>query len=130
MSLLKASTARDPRTQSFQYWLTMPAPETPYPPGLMVTVTADLQKAGFRTDTGVIVPLTALQAGAQSDTFRVWRIEDDSVTPILVRVRYITEAGALIEAGLLQEGDLVVTGGLSRLTSGKSVDIQGQEQGR
>ena len=130
MSILKASTARDPRTQSFQYWLTMPSAEPPYPPGLMVTVTADLQKAGFRTDTGVIVPLTALQAGAQSDTFRVWRIEEDSVTPIQVRVRHITEAGALVQAGSLQEGDLVVTGGLSRLTAGKTVDIQRQEQGR
>jgi RND family efflux transporter MFP subunit len=129
MSILKASTARDPRTQSFQYWLTMPSMETHYPPGLMVTVTADLQKAGFSTDTGVIVPLTALQAGSQSDTFRVWRVEDDSVTPVLVRVRQITEAGALVQAGLL-EGDLVVTGGLSRLAPGKAVNIQEQDQGR
>jgi len=129
LSMLKFSTARDSRTQSFQYWLTMPSSGAPYPPGLMVTVTADLHEAGFSTDAGVIVPLTALQAGAQRDTFQVWRVEDDRVTPVLVQIRHITEAGALIQAGL-QEGDLVVTGGLSRLTAGKTVNIQRQEQGR
>ena len=128
MSVLKASTARDPRTQSFQYWLTMPSPDVPYPPGVMVTVTADLHAAGFSTDSGVIVPLTALQAGSQSDSFRVWRIEGDRVVPLLIQVHHITEAGAVVQAGL-KEGDLVVTGGLSRLTPDQAVNIQTEEQG-
>jgi RND family efflux transporter MFP subunit len=129
MRYLKGSTARNPKTQSFQIWITMPVAEQLFPPGLPVTVTMDLQEFGFSTDAGLVVPLTALEAGEQEDTFRVWRYEGGVVTPSPVQVRRVTQEGALIYAGL-QEGDLVVTSGLARLQPGQIVNIQIQDQGQ
>jgi RND family efflux transporter MFP subunit len=129
MHYLKGSTARNPKTQAFQFWITMPTPRIPFPPGLPVTITADLQEAGFSTETGLVVPLTALAAAAQQDVFLVWRYEDGMVNPQPVQVGRITQRGALISGGL-QAGDLIVTSGLSRLSAGQAVDIQLQNQGR
>ncbi len=128
MHYLKGSTARNPKTQAFQSWATMPAPETPFPPGLPVTITIDLQEAGFSTETGVIVPLTALDATAQEGFFQVWRYADGTVNPVLVQVARITQRGALISSGL-QAGDLIAITGLARLSAGRSVNIQQQNQG-
>lgn len=126
MRMLKASAARNAKTQAFEYWLTMPSTGNPYPPGLTVTLTVDLQMAGFSTDAGFIVPLTALQAGSQRDSFQVWQVKDSVVMPVPVTVGQLTEQGALIQAGL-QEGDVIVSGGLSRLTAGKVVIPQALE---
>jgi RND family efflux transporter MFP subunit len=128
MRYLKGSTARSPKTQAFQFWITMPTPSIPFPPGLPVTITTDLQAAGFSTETGLIVPLTALEPAAQEDAFRVWRYADGIVNPQSVEVGRITQRGALIIGGL-QEGDLIVTSGLSRLSAGRTVDTQLQNQG-
>jgi RND family efflux transporter MFP subunit len=128
MHYLKGSTARNPKTQAFQIWATMPAPKTPFPPGLPVTITFDLQDAGFSTETGVIVPLTALYATALEGFFQVWRYADGTVNPVLVQVARITQRGALIGSGL-QAGDLIAVTGLARLSAGQSVDIQQQNQG-
>jgi RND family efflux transporter MFP subunit len=128
MRYMKASTARNPKTQAFQFWVTMPTPKTPFPSGLPVTITFDLQEAGFSTETGVIVPLTALDATAQEGFFQVWRYADGTVNPVLVQVARITQRGALISGGL-QAGDLIAITGLSRLSAGQSVDIQQQNQG-
>jgi len=127
MNYLKASTARNPKTQSFQFWLTMPASGTPFPPGRPVTITIDLQEVGFGADTGLLLPLTALEAGAEG-AFRVWRYENGVVTPAPVQVGRITQEGALILSGLWA-GDLIVTSGLYRLRPGQAVDIQIQNQG-
>ncbi|MCZ6829576.1 MAG: hypothetical protein O7F73_08320, partial [Gammaproteobacteria bacterium] len=126
---LKNSTARNPKTQAFQVWITMPTPTIPFPPGLPVTITTDLQEAGFSTETGLVVPLTALEAAAQEDVFRVWRYDDGIVNPQPVEVGRLTQQGALISGGL-QAGDLIVTSGLSRLSAGQTVDIQLQNQGQ
>ena len=123
MHYLKGSTARNPKTQAFQFWITMATPKTSFPPGLPVTVTTDLQEAGFSTETGLVLPLTALEAAAQEGVFRVWRYEDGMVNPQPVEVGRITQRGALISSGL-QAGDLIVTSGLSRLSAGQAVDIQ------
>ena len=128
MRYLKGSTARNPKTQAFQFWTTMPTPKTPFPPGLPVTITFDLQEAGFTTETGLIVPLTALEATAQEGIFQVWRYADGIVNPVPVQVGRITQRGALISGGL-QAGDLIAITGLSRLSAGQSVDIQLQNQG-
>jgi len=128
MRYLKGSTARNPKTQAFQFWVTMPTPEIPFPPGLPVTITFDLQEAGFSTETGVIVPLTALDAAAQEGVFQVWRYADGIVNPVPVQVGRITQRGALISGGL-HAGDLIAISGLSRLRAGQSVDIQQQDQG-
>lgn len=127
MHYLKGSPARNPKTQSFQFWITMPVAEQPFPPGLPVTVTMDLLQLGFSTEAGLVVPLTALEAGEQPDTFRVWRYEDGVVTPAPVLVGRVTQEGALIHAGL-EEGELVVTSGLSRLRPGQVVNIQIRNQ--
>ena len=123
MHYLKGSTARNPKTQAFQFWITMATPKTSFPPGLPVTVTTDLQEAGFSTETGLVLPLTALEAAAQEGVFRVWRYADGMVNPQPVEVGRITQRGALISSGL-QAGDLIVTSGLSRLSAGQAVDIQ------
>jgi RND family efflux transporter MFP subunit len=129
MRYLKRSAARSPKTQAFQFWITMATPKITFPPGLPVTITTDLQEAGFSTETGLVLPLTALEAAAQEEAFRVWRYEDGIVNPQPVEVGRITQQGALIRSGL-QAGDLIVTSGLSRLSAGQAVDIQLQNQGQ
>lgn len=128
MHYLKGSTARHPKTQAFQFWVTMPTRDALFPPGLPVTITLDLQEAGFSTETGLLVPLTALQAGSQQDIFRVWRYAQGVVKPIAVQVSHVTQDGALIKGGL-QPGDRIAVSGLSRLVAGQSVDIQLQDGG-
>ena len=127
MRLLKGSTARDPKTQAFKIWLTMPAQETPFLPGLPATVSIDLDDAGFTTDTGLVVPLTALEAGSEANEFLVWLYRDGVVKPTPVQVGRITQEGALILNGL-QQGDTIVNGSFSRLTPGMEVDIDIQRQ--
>jgi hypothetical protein len=95
--------------------------------GLPATITIDLQEAGFSTETGLLVPLTALQAGGQENAFKVWRYENGLVTPVAVQVGRVTQDGALISSGLVA-GDLVVNSGLSRLSVGQAVDIQQPNQ--
>ena len=129
MGVLKGSTARSPKTQAFQFWITMPSPEVPFPPGLPVTVTMDLLEAGFTTDTGLVIPLTALEAAEQEGVFRVWRYDDGVVNPAPVQVGRITQDGALVLGGL-SEGDMIVTSGLSRLRPGQVVNIQIKDQGQ
>jgi RND family efflux transporter MFP subunit len=128
MHYLKGSTARNPKTQSFQFWVTMPTQDAPFPPGLPVTISLDLQEAGFSTETGLLVPLTALQAGSQEDVFQVWRYAEGVVNPIAVQVSHITQDGALIKADL-QPGDLIAVSGLSRLVPGQAVAVQLQDRG-
>lgn len=121
MSYLKSSPARDPNTQAFQFWATMPAAETPFPPGLPVTVTVDLQEAGFTSEAWLVVPLTALEAGAREDVFQVWRYADGVVNPVPVQVGRLTQDGALV-SGDLRAGDQIAVSGLSRLNAGLAVD--------
>ena len=129
MRYLKSSTARNPKTQAFQIWSTMPTTGIPFPPGLPVTMTIDLEAAGFTTETGLLVPLTALEAAAQEDDFLVWRYDDGVAHPQAVEVSRITQRGALISGGL-QAGDLIVTTGLSRLRAGQAIDIKLQNPGQ
>jgi RND family efflux transporter MFP subunit len=129
MRYLKSSTARNPKSQAFQFWITMPATGIPFPPGLPVTITSDLEAAGFTTETGLLVPLTALEAAAQEGDFRVWRYEDGVANPQTVEVSRITQRGALVSSGL-QAGDRIVTTGLSRLRAGQAIDIKLQNPGQ
>ena len=129
MKVLKGSTARHPDTQAFQLWITMATPGDNFPPGLPVTVTMDLRKAGFSTQEGYVVPLNALQAAGSENSFRVWRYQDGVVDPVPVKVGRISQQGALILSGL-HSGDLVATSALSRLGSGQVVNIKIQEQGQ
>lgn len=128
MHYLKGSTARHPKTQSFQFWVTMPTRDGPFPPGLPVTITLDLAAEGFSADAGLLVPLTALQAGSQEHVFRVWRYAEGIVNPVAVTVSHITQDGALIE-GSLQPGDFIAISGLSRLVPGQAVEVQLQDRG-
>lgn len=123
MRYLKNSTARNANSQAFQFWISMPTPPDPFPPGLPVSITIDLEAAGFTTEAGLLVPLTALDAATQEGEFRVWRYADGTVNPQVVEVSRITQRGALISGGL-QAGDLIVTSGLSRLRAGQSIDIK------
>ncbi len=130
MSYLKNSTARNPKTQAFQFWFSMPTQKIQFPPGLPVTITTDFQEADSGAEEGLLVPLTALESGEREDIFRVWRYQEGTVAPISVRIGRVTQQGALIH-GDLQPGDRVVTSGLSRLSPGMSVinkQIQNQEQ--
>ena len=128
MRILKGSGARDPKTQAFQLWFTMPANGGQFPPGLPVTVKADLAKAGFGSDAGMMVPVTALDPTSEPGVFRVWRYAAGTVEPLAVEVERISREGALV-TGNLAAGDLVVTSSLYRLSAGLSVDVaqSGQE---
>ncbi len=117
---LKSSMARDPQSQAFQVWLTLEDSQISFPPGLPVTVSVDLKRAGFRVESGPVVPLTALEAGAAPGTFRVWRFRDGIVEPVAVGVGRLTRQGVLITGGLAA-GDQVITSGLSRLSPGQAV---------
>jgi RND family efflux transporter MFP subunit len=127
MHYLEGSTARNPKTQSFLFWVTMPTQGAPFPPGLPVTVTIDLEAEGFSTETGLLVPLTALQAGAQEDLFQVWRYAEGVVSPVAVQVSHVTQEGALITGGL-EPGDHIAISGLSRLVPGQAVNVQLQDR--
>ena len=128
MHYLEGSTARNPKTQSFQFWVTMPTQGAPFPPGLPVTITLDLAAEGFSTETGLLVPLNALQAGPQADLFQVWRYAEGVVSPVAVQVSHVTQKGALIKGGL-QPGELIAVSGLSRLVPGQTVNVQLPDRG-
>jgi RND family efflux transporter MFP subunit len=127
MQFLKGSGARDPKTQAFQLWYTMPANGGQFPPGLPVTVKADLAKAGFASDAGIIVPVTALDATSEPGLFRVWRYAAGTIEPLAVNVERVSREGALVTGGLAA-GDLVATSGLYRLSPGLAVDVRLAEQ--
>ncbi len=120
---LKSSMARDPRAQAFQVWFTVDDPDTQFPPGLPATLLGDLQQAGLQVDSGLVVPITALEAADSEGAFQVWRYRDGRVTPVAVGVGRISQQGATINRGL-EAGDLVVTGGLLRLAPGQAVNIE------
>jgi RND family efflux transporter MFP subunit len=120
MRYLKSSTARNPQTQAFEFWMTMPAEGLHIPPGLPVTVTADMAAMGMDTERGILVPLTALDATEQPGVFRVWRHRDGTVEPVVVNVARIYQEGALI-SGALAPGQRIVTSGLYRLSPGLAV---------
>ena len=128
LHFLEGSTARNPKTQSFQFWVTMPTQGAPFPPGLPVTITLDLAAEGFSTETGLLVPLNALQAGPQADLFQVWRYAEGVVSPVAVQVSHVTQKGALIKGGL-QPGELIAVSGLSRLVPGQTVNVQLPDRG-
>ncbi len=132
MRILESSTARNPETQTFQTWLTMPIAKksedsTLYQPGLPVTVNVDLKKTGFKLVQGLLVPLTALHAGERQGAFRVWRYLDGQVYSTVVNVDQITQQGALVSSGL-QVGDQLIVSSLSQLRDGKSVDVYQKDQ--
>jgi RND family efflux transporter MFP subunit len=129
MAYLKHSTARDPKTQAFQIWLTMPVSQGRFPPGTQATVAVDLGKAGFTLESGLAVPVTALEAGAQPGEFQVWRYRDGTVNPVPVTVGPITQEGVLVTDGL-KAGEIVAVSGLARLVPGQAVKLYQQDEGR
>lgn len=129
MAYLKHSTARNPKTQAFQIWLTMPVSQGRFPPGTQATVAVDLGKAGFILESGLVVPVTALEAGAEPGEFQVWRYQDGTVHPVPVTVGAITQEGVLVTGGL-EAGEVVAASGLARLVPGRAVNIHQQDEGR
>jgi RND family efflux transporter MFP subunit len=122
MDYLKHSSARNPQTQAFQFWLSTHDPAARFPPGTPVTLTADFGQAGFALPSGLSVPLTALQANDDTSGFRVWRYRDGTVQPVAVRIGEVAAHGALVTEGL-QAGDRVVISRLSRLSPGLAVRV-------
>jgi len=125
---LKNAMARSPESQAFQFWFTMPASDTRFPPGLPVTLMVDLGDAGLLPDAGLGVPLTALQAADEEGQFRVWRYEEGVARPVPVGVGSVSQQGALVTRGL-QAGDRVITSGLARLFPGREVGVQSAQPG-
>jgi RND family efflux transporter MFP subunit len=120
---LKSSMARDPKAQAFTVWLTIENPDLRFPPGLPATVVVDLEQAGLQVDSGLVVPVTALEAAGREGQFEVWRYRDGTVAPMEVAIGRISQQGVLVTGGL-EAGDLVVTSSLSRLSPGQEVDVQ------
>jgi RND family efflux transporter MFP subunit len=128
LAYLKNAMARSPESQAFQFWLWMPASDRRFPPGLPVTLTFDLGNAGLLPDSGLGVPLTALQATDEQGQFQVWRYEDGVARPVPVGIGRISQQGALVTWGL-QAGDRVITSGLARLFPGREVVVQPAQRG-
>jgi len=126
VNYLKHSHARNPQTQAFQIWLSLPAVQAEVAPGTPATISVDLGTAGFTLESGLVVPLTALEAGSTPGEFRVWRYRDGKIDPVPVTVGTISTDGALITSGI-QVGDLVANTGLARLVPGGTVNILDQE---
>jgi RND family efflux transporter MFP subunit len=125
LAYLKNTMARSPESQAFRFWLSMPSGDAVFPPGTPVTLAVNFREAGLVPEAGQLVPLTALAAADQQGQFELWRYRDGQVNPVPVVVGQLSGDGVLV-TGDLQAGDLVVTSGLSRLSAGQAVDIQGQ----
>ena len=93
----------------------IPNPEDRLRPGASFTVRLDLPGDRFP-----VVPELALQFS--EGALHVWRIEDDAVGPVEVRL-VRRRGGEVLVEGPLDEGDLVVVEGTQRLVPGQPVTI-------
>ncbi|MBY5991860.1 efflux RND transporter periplasmic adaptor subunit [Ferrimonas balearica] len=121
MGYLEHTLELDPQSRAFQLWLSMPSQARPLRPGQPVTVNVDLEAAGLSLPQGHRVPLTALEAAQQPGQFRVWKVSENRVTPVAVRVGAITQQGALVDSGL-SIGDTLAVSGLARLSPEMTVN--------
>ncbi|MDN3611763.1 efflux RND transporter periplasmic adaptor subunit [Vibrio ostreicida] len=121
MTYLEHTSERQPSSQTYEFWLSMPQRETPILPGTSVQVTVDLFKAGLNRVQGFQLPMTAIDTGSDPKRFFVWKVENNSARRYPIMINQINGSGALIN-GSLKEGDIVVNSHLSQLREGMNME--------
>lgn len=122
-----------PGTQSYTVTFTLPAPQelTMYP-GMGGTVTIDLSRVTRQSKAlaEYIVPITAVLKSDSSGQNQAWVYDPDSgmVNPVEVTLGPVTDKGITILTGL-EEGDKIVSAGLSHLKPGMEVKPLERERG-
>ncbi len=123
LTLKEVSTRADPQTQTFRVTLTMPAPEDHnILPGMTATVIGGPEDQGNRS---IFLSPQAVMEDADG---RFVYIAEPKVRDEAVIARRTVATGRLLDQGLevlsgLQEGDHVVTGGMSRIQEGMRVRL-------
>ena len=126
-------TRVSPGTQSYSVLFTLPTPKelTVYP-GMGGTVTIDLSKVTTHAKAlaEYVVPITAVLKNDSSGLNSAWVYNPDSgvVNPVDVTLGPVTDKGITILSGL-EEGNEIVSAGLSHLKPGMEVKPLERERG-
>lgn len=127
------TTKVSPGTQTYEVTFSMPAPAnyTIYP-GMTGTLTLDMREltGQKKTSPDFVLPLTAVQKDINSGEQSVWVYQPE--TQLLqvrsVQIGEITQNGITVVSGL-QQGEQVVSAGLSQLSNGMKVKPLQRERG-
>ena len=116
------ATEADPRTQSYEYVLGIKDKNLAnLLPGMTATVLAERLDTGSETAGALVIPLTALVAGADGGS-SVWAVAADNT---VIRKAVVTGqpvgADRIEIAGGIDRGDVIVVAGTSALTEGMVV---------
>jgi multidrug efflux system membrane fusion protein len=116
------ATEADPRTQSYEYVLGIKDKNLPnLLPGMTATVLAELLDTGSETESALVIPLTALVAGAEGES-SVWAVAaDNKVKRQVVVTGQMAGADQIEIARGIARGDVIVVAGTSALTEGMVV---------
>lgn len=120
-------------TQSYEVTFSMPVPTslTVYP-GMGATVSIDMAQVtpNDHSESGFVVPLTAVQKDDLSGLDQVWvyQQETGTITARKVVVGRVTQKGITVLSGL-NEDDKIATAGLSRLRNDMQVKPLQRERG-
>ncbi len=120
-------------TQSYKVTFTMPAPKSlRVYSGMASTVHLDLLRLTSYSDdlSNIVVPLTSVQHDDATGKMSAWvyNPESHTVKPVAVTVGRITQHGINVLSGL-NDGEQIVTAGLSSLSVGMKVAPLVQERG-
>ncbi len=109
-----------PQSHTYQLWLKMAQPKEQILPGTSAKVSVDILKVGLNTVKAYLVPMTAIDAGNESQGFYVWKLEKGQAHRYSVSVDQITDNGALVGTGL-QQGDVLINSNLRKLREGMKI---------
>ncbi len=109
-----------PQSRTYQLWLKMAQLEDPILPGTSSKISVDLVKAGLNTFHAYLVPMTAIDAGRESQEFHVWKLENGEAHRYPIRVDQISNTGALVVSGI-QQGDVLINSNLRKLRDGAKI---------
>lgn len=120
MSYLEHTSELHPQSQTYEFWLSMPQIDQSVLPGTSAKVSVDLIEAGLNMAEGFQLPMTAIEAGASSQDFYVWKLEGGKAHRYEINVDQINGTGALVSSGIKQ-GDVLVSSSLRKLREGMEI---------
>ena len=124
VTYLEHTSELHPQSQTYELWLEMAQIEPTVLPGTSAKVSVDLVKAGLNSLQAYQLPMTAIDAGQQSQSFYVWKLEDGAANRYPVNVDQVRGNGALVVSGI-EEGDVLINSNLRKLRYG--MNIKGAE---
>ncbi len=92
-------------------------------PGTSAHVTIPLENQ--KNESAYLIPANILVPAKEQGAFDVWLYQDNKPTKQTVEVYSITKQGAVISQGL-EQGDLLITNQLSKLTQNREFKIAGE----